>query len=181
MWPVAGPDLAAAAVQFMETRLQLPAGRLTEDQVVVKSIYSPPDSVIKSQVLVRFDSVSLRDEVKALGKNLSGRDRSVGIQIEVPDHLRGRFQTFQSLAYKLKSKYPNLRRNVKFNDAELTLVMDVKLSPDQDWKAVLYEDANAILPRGRNRTASISRTELAGLVAPDPGKPGATGNTRNGS
>lgn len=44
-------------------------------------------------------------------------------------------------------------------------VMDVKLCANKDWKTVQYKDASAILPTTRDRTASFSRAELAGIVA----------------
>ena len=163
IWPVVGPDLADAAIAFMVTRLTMKPGRIDPATLKVTELQTGPDSSIKSQVLVEFPSVRLRDEVKALARNLKG-SADAGIQMEVPDFLRGRFQTFQSLAFEMKKKNPALRRNIKFLDAEMELVMDVKLNAESDWKTVQYEDASAILPTTRGRTQSISRTELAGLI-----------------
>ena len=87
--------------------------------------------------------------------------------MEVPDFLRGRFQTFQSLAFELKKRYPALKR--KFIDATMDLVMDVKLTETEDWKTVQYEDASAILPRTRPRAGSLTRKQLAGMVGGEAG------------
>ena len=164
LWPVVGEDLKEAVVRFCEDRLRATTGRVAPEDLVVTPLLSPVDSPAQNQVLVEFSNVRLRDEVRNLAKNLAG-SREAGIQIEVPDHLRGRYQTFQSLAYELKKTHPALKRNIKFVDHSMELVKDVKLAEDKDWKAVQYEDANAILP-ARSRTASMSRTELAGLVGP---------------
>ena len=168
LWPVSGDDLRHAALTFVQDKLLLPKGRLLASDLEVSELYSPPDSNIKNQVLVLFPSIRTRDEVKALSRNLGG-DTSAGIQLELPDYLRGKFQTFQSLAYQMKKKYPALKRNIKFVDATMGLVMDVKLDATSGWKAVQYEDANAILPQTRPRSSSFSRTELVNLL-PQAGK-----------
>ena len=167
MWPVTGDNLEEATVEFLEGKLCARVGRFSTNDIKVSELYTGPDSVVRNQVLVEFSSTRLRDEAKTLARNLRGESREVGVQIEVPDHLRGRFQTFQSLAFELKKKNPALRRNIKFMDQTMDLVMDVKLGPDAEWKAVQYEDASAIMPTTRSRTASISRRELAGLVSKD--------------
>ena len=165
LWPVVGESLKAAVVEFLESKLLLPSGRIAPDSLSVTEVYSPPDAPAQNQVLVRFDNARMRDEVKALGKNLNGRDQTIGIQIEVPDFLRGRYQTFQSLAFQMKKKHPTLKRNIKFIDSEMTLIMDVKLDADTNWKTIQYEDASAVLPAAkRDRTASLSRGELAAAM-----------------
>ena len=59
LWPVQGPDLAVAAVEFMRTRLKLPAGRVIPDDLEVSEIYTPQDSPIRNQVLVCFHYLPL--------------------------------------------------------------------------------------------------------------------------
>ena len=168
MWPVTGDNLPQAAVTFMETKLGLKKNRFSPDQIKITELYTGVDSPAQSQVLVEFQTVRDRDEIKALGKNLRGESSSVGIQMEIPDFLRGRFQTFQSLAFQLKKKNPALKRNIKFVDSTMELVMDIKLNAESEWKAVQYEDASAILPKTRQRTTSFSRQELATMVESPP-------------
>ena len=163
LWPVRGADLQVAALNFLQEKLLLARDRLQPNDIQVTEVYTPPDAKAKDQVLVLFPSVRIRDEVRALSRNLGG-DTTAGVQLEVPDHLRGKFQTFQSLAYQLKKKHPLLKRNIKLVDSNLGLVMDVKLDGDSGWKAVQYEDANAILPQTRSRSTSFSRTELSNLL-----------------
>lgn len=163
MWPVEGNDLAEAALRFMEAKLGLRAGHVKLSDFTCRPVYSPPNAA-ESQVMVCFASTRLRDDVRAHAKNLRGEQRSVGVQIEVPDHLRGRYHTFQTLAYQLKKQHPTLKRNIKLVDSTMDLVMDVKLSDGDDWKSVLYEDASAIVPGTRTRASSLSRNDLARLL-----------------
>ena len=43
--------------------------------------------------------------------------------------------------------------------------MDVELDANSEWKTVQYEDASAVVPKNRSRSASFSRKELESLVA----------------
>ena len=165
MWPVEGEDLPKAALQFMRDKLLLADGRVRAEDISVQRLNIQAPNAPTGQVMVKFPSVRMRDEVRNLARNLRGEQREVGIQMEVPDHLRGRYQTFQTLAYQLKQKYPGLKRNIKFVDTDMSLAMDVKLDADTDWKTVLYEDAKAIVPSMRPRTASFTRAELTGMVS----------------
>ena len=122
------------------------------------------DSQAADQVIVIFDTVAQRDEVKALSRNLAGQDRTVGVQLEPPDHLRGQYQAFQSLAWHMKNRNPNLKRNIKFYDTEQCLIMDVKTTHDSPWKTVFHSDAKVVLGRTRQRTDSLTRAQLAALV-----------------
>lgn len=128
-----------------------------------KSLYSPPDLTAQKQVLVTFSSIGLRDKVKSMSKNLSGKDRKAGVQIEPPDHIRGQYQAFQRLAFQLKRKHPALRRNFRFYDPETCLSMDIKVSGDSDWKAVSYDHAREILKKTRTRTESFTIEELESM------------------
>ena len=78
--------------------------------------------------------------------------------------MRTQYQTYQQLAYLMKKKFPPLKRNVKFDNINLTLTMDVKVSSEEDWKAIKFEDAKETLKTVRPRTGSFTRRELAGFV-----------------
>ena len=171
LWPVKGADLARAVIQFLTEKLLLQPGRVSPDDIAIKQIQSQADSDAQDQVIVTFADVRQRDEVKALARNLRGSDRKVGVQLEPPDHLRGQYQSYQKLAFQMKKKFPQLRRNVKFLDAELSLTMDVLTAPGGTWKAVVYEDAKSILAKSRVRTESMSLEELEGSVDLGPGGP----------
>ena len=165
IWPIPGPDLVKSVLDFLQVRLLLPIGRVTRDDFCVSPVTSPPGGSIVDQVVVRFDSIRLRDEVKSAAKNLNGADRSTGLQLEAPDHLRSHYQTFQKLGFNIKKKHPTLRRNVKFDDLEQALVMDIKTDQASDWKTLTYADAKDLLKKVKKTPrTSIEKAELESLV-----------------
>ena len=168
IWPVEGEDLKESVISFLELKLRCPPGKMTAEDFEARRLYSPPDLAAQSQVLVTFTTVGLRDEVKAMARNLSGQDRKTGVQIEPPDHLRGQYQVFQRLAFQLKRKNPSLRRNIKFYDPDNCLTMDIRVTPEADWKCVSYEHAKIIMKKTRTRTESFSIDELEAMAEVAP-------------
>ena len=164
LWPIEGPDRNLAVVDFIESKLEAPPGFVTADKLQVKPLLCRPGSVIKSSVLVTFESASVRDSVKALARNLRGLDRAVGVQMEPPDHLRSQYAALQSLAFQMKRKNPSLKRNIKFDDLSQCLVMDVLLEAGQEWKTVDIADAKAILKKTGVKSGKLSRRELEEMV-----------------
>ena len=165
MWPIAGPDLAQGVIDFLRDRLLLPADNYPADKLSVQRVTSTPSSGIKDQVIVKFDSVRLRDEAKSAARNLGGSDRSIGLQLEAPDHLRSHYQAFQKLGFQIKNKHPGLKRNVKFDDIEKALVMDIKTCTDSDWKTLTYIDAKTLLKKAKSVPRStLGRAELDSLI-----------------
>lgn len=71
-------------------------------------------------------------------------------------------QVFQNLAYCLKKKMPGLKRNLKFDDREMTLIMNVTIG--EEWKTIQYQAAKNLLKKKTPRSNSISRTELKSIL-----------------
>ena len=163
IWPVAGENLAVGVKEFLIEKL-LCGEDVNLEECTIRRVNSASDSEVKNQVVVTFPSIAMRDEIKSLGRNLRGGGRATGLQIEPPDHLRGQYQSFQKLAFQLKKKNPQLRRNVEFLDSEQCLTMDVCLSPTSPWKTIEYVDAKTVLSKARVRTESFSLNELQDLV-----------------
>ena len=140
VWPVPEPNRVFNLISFLQDRLRLQKGRVGPEHFTLCPVdNSASNAGVVDQVVVVFNSVRLRDEVKSLAKNLASSNRSVGIQLEAPDHLRSHYQTLQKLGYHIKRKHTALRRNVKFDDLNMTLVMDVKLAADPPWKTIDYQ------------------------------------------
>ena len=168
MWPVIGDDMALAVLDFLVEKLRCPPRMVdVTDIVAIVKVVPRPDAFAQDQVVVRFSSVRLRDEVKSLSKNLDGTDKLTGIQIEPPDFLRTQYQTFQRLAYQMKKKHPSLKRSVRFLDSDFCLTMNVLTSREAQWRTIAYEDAKVIMKKTRERTDSISRRELEEMVDVD--------------
>ena len=85
LWPVEGEQLEEAVLSFLPNKLMCPVARVSKEDFVAKRVYSAPDLV------VTFSTVTLRDKVSSMYKNLRGADRKAGVQLEAPDHLRGHY------------------------------------------------------------------------------------------
>ena len=157
LWPVCEP-LEDGVRQFLVDNLKLTEARANRINFTVCQLDSRPDSPAQDQALVTFSTVRERDEVRSKASNLRGGDKSVGCQLEPPDFLRAQYKSFQNLAFCMKKKNPDLKRNIKFNDESQTLVMDVKM--DGNWKTVEYATAKNILKVRSQGTSTITGGEL---------------------
>ena len=71
-----------------------------------------------------------------------------------------------NLSYDLKKRHPGLKRNIKFDEEDRGLFMDLKLSEDKDWKRVKPEQAAAAAKkRNRNGTREMEEEELKSLLS----------------
>lgn len=163
VWPVPhDKDLHVGTLNFLREKLKVADSKLEHIHFVVKPINSRPTNEAQDQVIITYDSIRTRDEIRAKASNLDGRDRKVGCQLEPPDHLRSQNQALQNLAFCLKKKNPGLKRNLKFNDEERTITMDVKM--DDGWKTVQYETARSIMKKTTQRSGSMSREDLRSFL-----------------
>ena len=164
LWPVPGPDRVACLLDFLHNNLKMPVGKIRADQFVIQVVDSPQgNNDVSDPIVVTFDSIRLRDEVKSLARNLAGTDRSIGVQMEAPDHLRSHYQAFQKLGFHIKRKHAALRRNVKFDDFSMSLVMDVKLDESASWKTIDYAAAKDLLKRVKT-VPTVDKKELENMV-----------------
>ena len=123
---------------------------------------------VKDEVLVRFETARERDDVRTFAKNLERKGR--GLRLEVPDHLWPNFRVLQQLAYELKVRNNNLRRNILFDDANLNLKMDFS-TDGTNWKTVLPSEARKSLEKcrpSRARRLSVSGDELNSMLGKAP-------------
>ena len=119
---------------------------------------------IRDEVLVAFETVRERDEVRSHAKNLEKKGR--GLRLEVPEHLWPSFRVLQELAFELKQKNPALRRNVLFDDFHCDLKMDFTYD-SADWKTVLPAEARKSLKAcrpARSRKNSVSASDLEKIL-----------------
>ena len=164
LWPCRGPDYDKSVREFLGIMMKMTSERIAALSFTVVPLPKLRETQPDDQVVAVFETAAQRDEVKFLSKNLAGQERSAGAQLEPPDHLRGHYQAFQSLAWQMKRRSPHLKRNVKFQDEDQSLIMDVKTSSEAPWKTIFYADAKAVLGRTRHRSNSLSREQLAALV-----------------
>ena len=175
LWPISREgDLKQRTVEFMVNELLLDQQHATDLTFEAKRVGSSrgrdaATRTVKDEVLVVFESVRDRDDVRSYAKNLERRGR--GLRLEVPDHLWPSFRVLQSIGYELKQRNPELKRNVLFDDENRDLKLDVCTAPGHPWRSIQPEGARQSLTKmGKSLTstkASLTTTELEELLAAD--------------
>lgn len=114
--------------------------------------------------MVEFASPSLRESIKGSGYKLEGKN--AGIRMEVPTFLRSHFHVLQNLSYKMKLSKPELKCSLRFDDANLGLVLDIQV-PGQDWQRIRPDEARAVGRTGpslRSGPQEMSGDMISGFV-----------------
>ena len=171
LWPVSREgNLKERVVEFMVDELRLDqqhAAGLGFSAKRVGGTRLPGSAAgVKDEVLLMFESVGGRDDVRTFAKNLERRGR--GLRLEIPDHLWPSFCALQGIGYELKQKNANLKRNIRFDDDNKDLKLDVCLNGE--WRTIFPEGARLSLSKlGRPRSGRnpLSHDELDGLLAED--------------
>ena len=74
--------------------------------------------------------------------------------MDVPDHLSGVHKTLIQYGHAMWVKYQrdsDLKRNIRYDDVEMTLCLDIKFPGKKDWITVTHQRAL------RDRRASVSQ------------------------
>ena len=103
-------------------------------------------SRITDEVLIRFVTARDRDIVQSYAVNLAKHRDRAGIKLEIPPHLLSSFKVLEQHAGALRAKFQTgLKRSIKFDDATMGLIMDVKIPTNMRWQRLTVEqirDAN---------------------------------------
>ena len=126
---------------------------------------------IKHEYVVTFQNSGLRYQVRALAKTLAG-DRASGMRLHISGHLKPNFKALENLSYIMRQKFPNMRRNIKFDDASMDLMLDFLVDAGSSWRMVLPEQARKEVcgsPRDTNpANRSILVDDLSSLLGALP-------------
>ena len=156
----------------MRTQLHISTQAIVSmGDVQISPVFSNPKSKIKNEVCVIF----VRDVVRSGARELAG-DPATRIRLEIPRHLQRNLKPLESISYSLKRKHPGMRRNVKFNDDRLDLVLDFCIDPDKDdavWKKLRPDQAKTARSRmvtGGEPSTDVDEAELDSLLDGDMGR-----------
>ena len=168
MWPVKGEEsqLEKGCRDFMKDALGMPEDTAEEITITsVRRIRQARRSRIADEILVKFATVDERDIVQSYASNLGRLNGTAGIRIDFPAHLRNVFRLLESHGSLLKKKYPELKRSIKFDDATLSLVMDVRLTANDPWERVDEKGANdSKKARGTSAEGGNARANPGGMA-----------------
>ena len=166
MWPVAGPDLKKSLSEFLRDRLKI-SSRMMADMgsISIKKVFAGPRSKIQNEIVAVFASSEVRDAIRRGARELAG-DPDAGIRLEIPGHLQTSLKALEAVSFGLKQ--PKMRRNVKFDDAELDLVLDFSLDPDggAPWRKI--RPAQAITAKaklGKSGAGEVNDDELDTMLS----------------
>ena len=139
LWPIVVPDLRESVLKFLSEELLLDEDlcELGPDDVCK---VRPGRGGKRNEVAVTLPDIETRDCVRAAARNLSGKP-SYGMRLEIPDHLRPSLRNLESVSFDLKKRHPDMKRNIKFDDGVMDLVLDVKLDDSRPWQKIRPEDA----------------------------------------
>ena len=151
---------------FLTEKLRLSRDFIKEDLgEVMLARPKEPKNKNKDEYILTFESKQIRDAVKAAAPNLANYRDEAGMRLQIPSHLQADFQALMNLSYDLKKRHPNLKRNVKFDETDLGLFMDLRLSDATEWRRVKPTHAKAAnKKRGVGRLKTIEEEELQELL-----------------
>ena len=119
--------------------------------------------------MVTFATKEIRDMVRANASKLALLPKdTAGIRLEIPDYLQGNFRTLQNAAFQIRKKHPGAKRNVLFDEDNLDLALDIKISDGDDWSRIFPADAKAAGARpGRGQAArrNLGSAEISSMMS----------------
>ena len=164
MWPVVdtGGGIKSAAKTFMKEILDM------ENQAIARigieaanTTQQLPRSKIKDEVLVHFHTAEDRDLVYAHARNLAAHQGKAGIRLEIPQHLKPEFKLLESHGNNIRKLFgPAVKRSIRFDDAECSLVLNMRLSPDDPWVSVSVEQARETRKIRSQASVAMIRTSF---------------------
>ena len=168
LWPVVGQDIKKALREYLTDRLRLDAQFLGDmGDISIKKVPAGPSNKIAGEVIVVFSTVEVRDSVRRAAKELAGSS-DAGVRLEIPSSMKPSLQALESISYNLKQKHAGIKRNIKFDDNVMDLVLDFNVNPEGGgtWRRISAVQAKAMRARkgGGGRTANVTDQELEGLL-----------------
>lgn len=137
IWPVRGDnddEVRAAAVRFLREKMSIDALDVPDECIYRVRRSKPPRKLrVKWEAIVTFEDKYARDTVAAHGKNLADFIDEQGLptagtRIDYPSHLGTTFRALDWYGKEMKERHGRgTKRNMKFDDNEETLVLDVCL------------------------------------------------------
>ena len=151
IWPIRGKTKEEWKKNFEEFALEM--GRDEIDDLGIEEITKtrlPPRSNIHQEILVTFSSSEARDSVAMRGGYLAtfineNRQPLAGLRMDVPSFLTRTFKLLNSYGYHLRRVHgQSTKKYVKFDEAGLTLYLDVRLPDSDEWLQISPTQARAL-------------------------------------
>lgn len=175
-WPITGPDrdLWGLTGDFLIKTLGVPSESIPQEEVeTIRRISTPRNrrpGKIQNEVLVIFKSVSTRDLVYSYAPNLANYRQAAsppGVRIDFPDHLRGVFSTLEKYGATLRTELgSNFKRSIKFEDAQMSLRIDVCFPGDTEWTKISLDIAREEMDKRKQLETRATRERVGSISGP---------------
>ena len=152
-------ELRKSLADFCIVKLRIPSEDVNDEDVEqIRRVRLRRGKPNLGEVIVLFADLDTRDRIASFARNLgmfvdpTGKP-TAGIRYDIPDHLAGVHRTLLQYGHALWTKYkkdPEFKRNIRFDDVQMTYCLDVKLPQKKNWVTVSYKRAL------RDRKASIN-------------------------
>ena len=139
VWPCLGEDAPAGLKAFLMKKLRFSEAAIRELGPIQVSRAKDPRGKKRHEAICTFETKEARDTVKRAGINLAKEGQEAGMSIHVPGFLLDDFYLLQSVGWSIKESTPNTRRSIKFDDSNMSLMIDVKIG--DTWKRIKPEEA----------------------------------------
>ena len=161
-WPIRGDkeeDLCHNVVDFFRNVLLMTAEEVASAQIEkIDKVKLPSSSHIHDEIRVLFREATARDNISSKGRLLAtyhdpdGRPQA-GFRMDIPDYLAADYKLLNDYGYRMKRVHgKETRKFVKFDEAVLSLILELKLPGDLTWLKITpslardlkkeYEDEN---------------------------------------
>ena len=141
----------------------------------------PLFKIITAKLLIRIEKKEIlqrqwqrQQPVTSVDEASGGRGK-YGLRLDYPAHLGSEYRSLDAYGAKLRNQsQKGFRRNIRFNDDEMSLVMDVKFPSQEKWIRI-----NAKIAKEQKGISAVSEEEevkkmiTAGLQSGPPALTGA--------
>ena len=168
VWPL--EEASTLGLQdFARKFMKLSDQELAGFQVtIVREFNRLPNLPDRREFSVEFSTYQDRDIFRFYAPRLAPHGRDAGLRLQLPDYLLSTFKLLENEAYRLVQRRPGTRRNIKFDDAHRSLVLDVKL-PNMSWVRITADQVNkARRGRRQDKTPNVDEIlAISGQALPD--------------
>ena len=166
-------ELRASLSDFFENKLRIPAGDIScKDVEQVRRVRMRRGKDSQLEVIVLFVDIEARDLVASYAQNLAqfidqAGKPTAGVRFDVPDHLSGVHRTLLQYGHAMWIKYnkdPAFKRNIRFDDVEMSFCLDIKFPGKEKWVTASYE--RAMIDKRANAAVDLDQDELLSTKGP---------------
>ena len=178
LWPVPGEgedELRSEAVRFIRDKMRVPNKEVEDDKIVlVRRTKQARRSSANHEVLVIFSDKFARDVVMTHSKNLAPFNSpesgpTAGTRFEYPPHLGNDFRTLNWYGSEMRKRHGlGTRRNVKFDDEDESIFLDICLPGEDAWHRVSPMMARKYRDQVDKERMEASKKKLEGPTNNNP-------------